>query len=177
MPLDRFITAWTGTAYRHIPQGSAASVFDFRFAALSPENRWNLPGQPTLYLAGDRGVALAEFARHYQEDPTPKVEHSARTRQLYRLEVQTEALLDLRDLAVWDELSPANAPFCFLDTDVARSAAAYVRVLTRAQAMLVPSMAFLDDLSRWSLVVFLEKLPADPRAWLSAEPDEVFGLE
>lgn len=32
--------------------------------------------------------------------------------------------------------------------------------------MLVPSIAFLDDLTRWNLVVFLEKLPTDSASWI-----------
>lgn len=42
------------------------------------------------------------------------------------------------------------------------------------QAIRVPSMGFLDQLDHWCLVVFLEKLPADPRAWIQGvEPGAV----
>lgn len=177
MSLDRFITAWIGTVYRHIPQNSPFGVLDFRFAALASENRWNLPGQPTLYLAADAGVALAEYARHFQEHRTPELGRQIQARQLYRLQLRVEALLDLRAPAVWDELSLTNAPYCFLDRGTARAVAGYVRAATATQAVLVPSMVFLDDLSRWSLVLFLDRLPPDPSEWLSAEPAEVFRIE
>lgn len=37
-----------------------------------------------------------------------------------------------------------------------------------AQALLVPSMAFLDAPERWVLVLFLDKLPADHRHFVTA---------
>jgi hypothetical protein len=52
------------------------------------------------------------------------------------------------------------------DRGIARYAAARIRNETDAQAMLVPSIAFLDDLTRWNLVVFLEKLPTDSASWI-----------
>lgn len=38
---------------------------------------------------------------------------------------------------------------------------------TAAQATVVPSVAMLDTLDRWNLVLFLEKLPADPRLFIA----------
>jgi len=60
VPLDDLVAPWSGDALRHIPAGSPFDVLDFRFAGLGAENRWNDPGQPTLYLAGDAGVAEIE---------------------------------------------------------------------------------------------------------------------
>jgi hypothetical protein len=34
--------------------------------------------------------------------------------------------------------------------------------------MLVPSVAFLDDPERWVAMLFLEKLPPDPRQFITA---------
>jgi len=42
----------------------------------------------------------------------------------------------------------------------------YLRQATRAQGLLVPSVAFLDDPSRWSCILFLEKLPARPEQFI-----------
>ena len=36
------------------------------------------------------------------------------------------------------------------------------------RAILLPSMGFLDDLDRWCLGVFLEKLPPDPNVFVTA---------
>jgi hypothetical protein len=33
--------------------------------------------------------------------------------------------------------------------------------------MLVPSIAFLDDLTRWNLVVFLDKMPKETDSWIT----------
>jgi len=39
-------------------------------------------------------------------------------------------------------------------------------VTTQAQAIIVPSIAFLDKTEKWFLVLFLEKLPGDPLKFL-----------
>ena len=91
------------------------------------------------------------------------------------MDLTVDALVDLRDPAVHHALSLHNAPHCFLDKDVARSTAQFLRRTTPARALLVPSMAFLDDLERWVLVVFLDKLPADPSRFITAvEPAGTF---
>jgi hypothetical protein len=42
---------------------------DFEVASLvsTDANRWSATGQPTLYVAGDAGVGLAEVGRHWRE--------------------------------------------------------------------------------------------------------------
>jgi hypothetical protein len=50
--------------------------------------------------------------------------------------------------------------------DLARACANFLRHTTAATAIFVPSMAFLDDLEQWCLVLFLEKLPANVREFL-----------
>jgi hypothetical protein len=79
---------------------------------------------------------------------------------------------------VWAELSLTNAPDCFKDRDVARACANFIRYTTTATAIFVPSMAFLDDLEQWCLVLFLEKLPTDVREFLpSVNTDGTFRIE
>lgn len=138
----------------------------FGYAERGADNRWNEPGEPTLYLAGDIGVAIAEFGRHFAVDNVPALAPATVTRSVYRLELVIDRLLDLRDPRAWQALSLANAPFCFADRAIARATARYVRYTTQAQGLLAPSVAFLDQLDRWALVLFLEKLPADPRAFI-----------
>jgi RES domain-containing protein len=137
-------------------------VLDFRFAGRGSTNRWNALGEPTLYLAGDRGVALAEFARHFSEDRAVRQPELVIRRQVFRLTLSLGRTLDLRQPDVCDALSLREAPYCFLDKAVARAVAGFLRRTTAAQALLVPSVAFLDDPSRFALAVFLEKLPPDP---------------
>lgn len=50
--LNGVLTSWIGSAFRHINASRGDDVLDFRFAGLYGKNRWNRPGQSTLYLAG-----------------------------------------------------------------------------------------------------------------------------
>jgi RES domain-containing protein len=160
MALSAYLQRWSGDAYRHIPAGSRYDVLDVRFAGRGADNRWNEPGQPTLYLAGDEGVLIAEWGRHFAIDRAPELERKTVERSVYRLTLSLDAVLDLRMTAVWHELSLERAPYCFLEFPVARATANFVRVTTEVQGILVPSVGFLDKLDRWCLVLFLEKLPA-----------------
>jgi RES domain-containing protein len=168
-----YLRGWVGTACRHIPDGSPYDIFDFRFAGHARDNRWNRAGESTLYLARDHGVAVAEFGRHLAEERSPELGAQTVIRRIYDLRVRVDVLLDLRDAAVVAAMSGElggsleGAPHCFLDRELARDTAGYLRRSTAAQGLLVPSMAFLDDLRRWVLVLFLEKLPADPNAFLA----------
>lgn len=167
---------WAGPAYRHIPDG-AYNVLDFRFAGLGQDNRWNRAGEPTLYLAGDRGVAIAEFSRHYAEVRVPRLALHTQRRQLYRLEVRLEQVLDLRQPEVRRALALPDSLTVFLNREIARAAADLIRAATATQAILVPSIAFLDQVDRWVLALFLEKLPADPSAFIAgSEPDSVLEI-
>ena len=168
MSLANRLLPWSGAALRHIPAGSPVDVLDFRFAAQSPKNRWNVQGSPTLYLAGDEGVLIAEWGRHFAIRRESDMERVAVERSVFELELTLDHVLDLRSALVCDALSLANAPWCFTDGNLARTTAQFVRSTTAAQGILVPAMAFLDDPSRWCLVVFLEKLPADPAAFISS---------
>ena len=163
-----FLRQWSGTALRHVPAGSPYDVLDTRFAGLAADNRWNEAGEPTFYLAGDLGVALAEYARHLREDvgrpDTPPVHERA----VYQIVVHVEALLDLRDAEVRSAIGLHGGIRRFLERGVARATARYVRRTTAAQGLLVPSIPFLDDPSRWNLVLFLEKLPSDVSGVMSA---------
>lgn len=80
-------------------------------------------------------------------------------------------MLDLTRPEVSEALSLPSDPTCFLAIDYARATAHYIRITTRAQGLLVPSMCFLDDVSRWCMVLFLEKLSPDPRDYVKAVDD------
>lgn len=168
MPLDDLVAPWSGDALRHIPAGSPFDVLDFRFAGLGAENRWNDPGQPTLYLAGDAGVLVAEWGRHFALNRAPHLQQETVERAVFTLRLSIDHVLDLRDARVLAALSLADTPARFTDRELARATARFVRSTTRARALLVPSMGFLDDLDRWCLVAFLEKLPPEPKDFISA---------
>lgn len=168
MPLAGHLRRFAGAALRHIPAGSPFDVLDFRYAGRAADNRWNEPGHRTLYLAGDEGVLIAEWGRHFVMHRTTQLQQMTVERNVFSLELSIDAVLDLRSEEVCQALPIDNAPYCFADITVARATAHFVRGTTKAQALLVPSMGFLDDLERWCLVVFLEKLPPDPRSFISA---------
>jgi RES domain-containing protein len=167
MALSAHLKTWSGVALRHLPAGAHYDVLDFRFAGRGADNRWNGPGVPTLYLAGDEGVLIAEWGRHFAINRDSSLKPLTQERRVFRLELALDQVIDLRQAAVWDELSLGNAPQCFLEVDVARAVAEFIRKTTIAQGMLVPSMGFLDHLDRWCLVVFLEKL-GDPKSFISS---------
>jgi hypothetical protein len=56
--------------------------------------------------------------------------------------------------------------------DVVRANAHFIRSTTSTQALFVPSMAFLDNLEQWSLVLLLDHLPDDPSIFLPAVMDD-----
>jgi hypothetical protein len=172
MALADHVAPWSGAAYRHVPDGSPFGVLDFRFAAVASDNRWNAAGEPTLYLAGDPAVAAAELWRHVDANFRPSVVGAPLRRRLYRLELRLPAVLDLCAPGAWAALDLPNAPHCFLDKEIARAVARYARVALPVGALRVPSVAFLDDLTRYSLVVFLDKLPVDPATWIDRVSDE-----
>ena len=178
MTLNSKIKGFSGVAVRHLPDtpGIKLDLYDFSYCGRSAENRWNLAGAPTLYLAEGKKVALAEYARHF-ETSRPTLAGLTYRRKVFRFEVELELVLDLRDPGVWALLSLTDAPDGFKDIAVARATANFIRKTTTAQAILVPSMAFLDDLDRWCLVLFLEKLPTDPETFLpSVRPDGSFHI-
>lgn len=153
-------------------------MLDLRFAGTSDENRWNDVGDRTLYCASDVGIALAQFGRHFRADRPPRVGRPALAqqtveRQFFRLSVMAE-LLDLRGQDVLSALSLKHAPRCFMSLAYARATARFIRTTTRAQGILVPPMAALDDAEhRWVLVLFLERLPADPHAFITSVASDV----
>ncbi len=156
--LGALIFPFAGEVYRHLPFDSPFEVTDFRLAGQGAGNRWNSPGQRTLYLAIDPAVALAEWARHLQASFDPRTDPPLR-RRMYRLRIELAAVLDLRDPRVWEALGGVVAQSSdFLEVTTCRALADFVRRATTALAIFVPSIAFLDRLDRGNLVVFLEKV-------------------
>ena len=167
MPIEKHIKPWSGHAVRHLPDVPGLDVYDFSMCGKSNENRWNISGEPTLYLAKDKSVALAEFARHFEVNRTPVLAGMTLPRKVYRLNVKLKNVLDLRDPKACRELSLAGAPECFLEKSVARATAQLIRNTTPAQGLQVPSISYQDHQNKRCQVLFLEKLPEDPRKFLT----------
>jgi RES domain-containing protein len=113
MSIQSYLQPWSGHAARHIPKLASYNIYDFRYAGRSSENRWNRQGQPTLYLAKEKNVALAEYARHLDVDRSISIKSQAQERAVYRFEVQLPAVVDFCRPDVWQELSLKNAPDSF----------------------------------------------------------------
>jgi RES domain-containing protein len=163
---DDLLTPWIGGAFRHVNATRGHDVLDFSHAGLYGKNRWNIPGEPTLYLAGDIGVAIAEWGRRFPAS-YPAAAKLPVVRDVFQLHLRLSSVLDLRSRESMSATGHHDAPDIFRDINIARAVARQMRTTTRAQAMLVPSIAFLDDLTRWNLVVFLEKVPTDQQAWIT----------
>ena len=148
---------YRGSAYCHVPANVEVDLDDL-VGGDDGDERWNRRGQPTLYLAGDVGVAIAEFARHLETGP-----HDGSTapqgRRLLRLDVAIDGLFDLREPEVAGLLDAPSDPSAYMDREVARAVAGRARSMAGCRGLIVPSMAYLDDLSRWNLLAFMDRIP------------------
>lgn len=117
-------------------------------------DRWSGPRRPTVYLATDPGVVLAELGRHETGAGEAVVE-----RRVLRLSLAGVRLLDLRDAAVVAALGIAGAPHAFLDRALARAIGEAVRAAGGCEGLRVPSMALLDKPERHCVVLFDDRIP------------------
>jgi hypothetical protein len=102
-------------------------------------------------------VIVAEFGRHFSGRPLG-VSRGVRRRGIHEVPTRLECVVDLRDYAIARDLRcPADRDW-FLDAERTRGVARRLRRYRRLQALLVPSVAFLDDFTRWNLVVYLDRV-------------------
>jgi len=148
------VEPWSGDTYRHVAAGS--SPLDATRAGRG-RNRWNLPGEPTHYLASSREVAAAEWLRHLRDAGVP-AGAPVPPRDLYLVTIDLARTVDLRDAENQAQLSIGDMSRLVLDAVAARALATFVRSALDVDAMWVPSIAFLDRPDEGNLVVFLERL-------------------
>ncbi len=172
--VERSFAPFRASVYCHVP--SDVEIDPGRLAERNDSaDRWNEPGQPTVYLALDVGVALAEFARHAAPGDR---------RRLVRFDAALDAVADLRPGTPASnapsrdsgrrgdrEHDPAPGPpdhglVDVSDRDAARRVAARFRAEPGCCGLLVPSLAFPDDPARGNLVVFAERA-GPPETWLA----------
>ena len=134
-----------GTAY----YASAEPVLGAEDLVTTDGNRWSQVGEPTVYLAGDPSLALAEFARHAPSKGAPEG-------VIWTVTVRLVAAVDLRDRARADGLGDGQGRW--LDRGWCRSIAARLRASGACDGLVVPSAAMLDRPERWNLVVFVDRL-------------------
>jgi RES domain-containing protein len=153
MRLVTLCARFSRQVYCHVP---AETRFDIRELASADEpERWSDGDLPTIYLAGDVGVALAELGRHAPRLPP---EGQFELRWLMRVGISLDRVIDLTRPEVQRALRIESAPWIFTEPAHARAVARAVRESGDCDAMIVPSVAFLDRPDRWNLVVFAERL-------------------
>lgn len=136
-----------GTAY----YASTEPVLAAEDLVTTDGNRWSQVGEPTVYLAGDPALALAEFARHAPQEDEP---HGV----IWTVKLRLASLVDLRDMETRRTVTPEAEPASWLDRNWCRSIAGRLRASGDCDGLVVPSAAMLDRPERWNLVVFVDRL-------------------
>lgn len=116
-------------------------------------DRWSRADQPTVYLASDPGVVLAELGRHQRGGRGEAVK-----RRILRLRLAEVDVVDLRDASVAGALGVDDVPRAYLDRAFARRIGCAVRETGACSGIIVPSMALLDDDERHCVVLFDEAI-------------------
>jgi RES domain-containing protein len=157
-------------AYVHAPADEPFNLH--RLIERDEPERWSGPEEPTIYLAGDVGVALAELGRHARELPTVGIAR----RRIVRVHVSLDRVLDLTRAETLEALGLEDGSMDLLDRSRTRELARDVRRSGDCDAILVPSVAFLDQPDRWNLVIFADRL-ADGVAGAIETPTDVAEIQ
>jgi len=132
-------------------------------------NRWNEPGVPTVYFAGDLGLALIEAGRHLAPDD------QAEPRALWSAKVETDGIVDIRGGPGTNDIDEAHRLW-FLDSARTRQVAESMRTIDGMSGLLVPSAGSPDDLSRANLVLYVDRL-ARPLGSIVLDPRVIGRIE
>jgi len=164
--VEALFRSFLGRTYRAVPESQAGkrpvNPVDASFGAVSSNNRWNGKGFPTLYLAGDVGVVIGEWARNIEITPIAVEEARPRPKEIWEIEVDLGSILDLRDESTLDALGISSFPTCFFAKEYCREVADRIRADKSIHGILVPSLAFLDRPDRWCMVIFADNIPGYP---------------
>jgi RES domain-containing protein len=146
--LDDLTSRFSQTCFYACP---ATQRLDPEAAVTTDGNRWSASGEPTVYLASDLGVALAEFARHAPS-------HQPIDGRVWAVNLELTAAVDLRRADVIARLGVGDDPRWILDRDRCRSLAHDLRNDGAIDGLIVPSVAMLDQDARFNAVVFVDRL-------------------
>jgi RES domain-containing protein len=138
---------WDATAYW---QGAPGPFEPAALVSTEP-NRWNAHGVPTVYLAGDVGLALVEAGRHLAG-----LSGTAMTRAVWRADIRAPGIVDMRGTVHGG--SDTAQRLWILDRARCRRIASELRKDEAVLGLVVPSAGSLDDPSRWNLVLFVDRL-------------------
>jgi RES domain-containing protein len=146
-------------AYCH---GPADRAFDVAaLISAGGNDRWNERGEPTLYLAGDLGVALVEFGRHLEtaaEAVSAREDAAETARTIWAVDVGLSRVADLRDPTIRSLLNLRDDPGWLLDRRRCRELGSAARATGDVEALIVPSAGFADRPERSNVVVFADCL-------------------
>jgi RES domain-containing protein len=152
--IGEHVAPFSSTVFCHVPSDRA-----FDPAALArPDDgrdRWGTPGERTVFLASDPGVAVAEYVRHRPANG------ASEERRIVGLRLNVVNVLDLRNPSIVGLLETVAPQRRLVDREMARAVAAEIRAMGICQGLLVPSMAFLDRPERFNIVIFAEHLGRD----------------
>jgi RES domain-containing protein len=162
----QLLTAWRGIAFCHVPADEPVRL-ERLVTSDGSDDRWNRPGEPTLYAALDLATAVGELARHVELAPGM----AAWRRRMLGLAVDVDGLADLRQADVRAKLGIDGEPAAFRDRELARDVAGRLREDDACAGLLVPSMTFLDDPARGNLVVFVDRFRGGIEAIVRATVD------
>jgi len=109
-------------------------------------NRWNLEGEPTIYVSGDAGLALVECGRHAGD-----LDEAVR---LFEIDLRIPRALDLRDGETRAALSLPGDLHWILHRERTQEVGHSLRRSGRCDALIVPSAGALDGLERGNIVLF-----------------------
>jgi len=152
------LAPWSGITFCTGPRDESLDVARL---VTRDSNRWSDNDEPTLYLAGDPGVAMAELGRHWGERGAPAA--------VWSLRVDLAAVIDLREPAAQRSLGLPEDPAWILNVEGCRAMAAGLRERGDCDGIIVPSAAVVDDPSRWNAVIFVERLRTDLEAAIQVE--------
>ena len=112
-------------------------------------NRWNIEGEPTVYVSGDPGLALVESGRH-PDDLEERI-------RLLEVDLDIPLVVDLRDRDVRVALSLPEDLDWVLDRDETRQVARSLRRSGACDGLVVPSAGSSDQPDRFNVVVFADR--------------------
>jgi RES domain-containing protein len=109
-------------------------------------------------FARDPGIVAAEHARHLAAElPTGGTERIAR--EMFQLHVSLDRVLDLTDPRVIEAMGAEALERWILDLRRTQAASSYLLThVPGLQGLILPSVAFLDDLTRSNVVVFRDAI-------------------
>jgi RES domain-containing protein len=137
-------------------------VLDDTYLGLARDNRWSPAGVRAYYFASDIGLVTAEYARHIATDLA--LGHADRLeRSVFRVPLVLNRVLRLTDPAVVSAMGAGPINTWSLDLAATQAAATYVLAqVVRLEALVVPSVAFLDQHDRFNVVIYRDAI--DPAA-------------